>query len=128
MVGHYTSYGVIARRIKNMRPTITGDESHQDIENVIGSLHSQNDLLPVTSETGIRSGRCQGLDHDGAVYGDGRCDDSLQLLQEHLPDGSVYRWAAKLGGASLSDAMLGWIVLLVRFGRVCVVCCDVYNT
>ena len=44
------------------------------------------------------------------------CDDSLplQLLQEHLPDGSVYRWAAKLGGANLSDAMLGWIVLLVR--------------
>ena len=38
----------------------------------------------------------------------------LQLLQEYLPDGSVYRWAAKLGGASLSDAMLGWIVLLVR--------------
>lgn len=98
-----------------MRPTITGDEPHQAIENVIGCLHSQNDPLPVTSETGIRSGRRQGLDHD-AAYGDGCCDDSLLLqpLQEHLPDGSVYRWAAKLGGASLSDAVVGWIVLLVR--------------
>lgn len=38
---------------------------------------------------------------------------SHDLLLERLPGGSVYLWAARLDGARTSDAMVGWIVLLV---------------
>lgn len=37
-------------------------------------------------------------------------DEALKL---HLPAGSVYIWAARLDGAHTSDAIVGWIVLLV---------------
>lgn len=37
-----------------------------------------------------------------------------EVLKRYLPEGSVYIWAAMLDGASTSDAIVGWIVLLVR--------------
>lgn len=36
-----------------------------------------------------------------------------EALRFHLPEGSVYTWAARLDGAHTSDAIVGWIVLLV---------------
>lgn len=40
-------------------------------------------------------------------------------LKRHLPEGSVCIWAAMLDGASTSDAIVGWIVLLVRVPSGC---------
>lgn len=40
-------------------------------------------------------------------------------LQTHLPEGSVYTWAAMLDGATTSDAIVGWIILLVSAPSCC---------
>ena len=60
-------------------------------------------------------------------FGPSRQGSSLDQdsLQERLPGGSVYLWAAKLDGASSSDVVVGWTVLLVSevysffLGRPC---------
>lgn len=51
-----------------------------------------------------------------------------EALKRHLPEGSVYIWAAKLDGASTSDAFVGWIILLVSVPSCCVWHCNIRYT
>ena len=44
----------------------------------------------------------------------------LKELWKYLPKGSVYLWAAMVDGAVATDAIAGWIVLMVR-GRATIV-------
>ena len=38
----------------------------------------------------------------------------LEELKKYLPEGSVYLWAAMTDGATATDAIAGWIILMVR--------------
>ena len=52
----------------------------------------------------------------------------LEELPKYLPKGSVYLWAARMDGAAATDAIAGWIILMVRGRSYIVWSCIDYLT
>ena len=66
-----------------------GDDDFESLE--AGYMGSPSAISPVTAPAG-----------------------DLEELRKYLPEGSVYLWAAMIDGATATDAIAGWIILMVR--------------
>lgn len=65
------------------------------------------------------SKRCTGHGTAGGARSATANTTHEEELKCRLPQGSVYMWAAMLDGANTSDAIVGWIVLLVSETSSC---------